>query len=128
MFDFGHGVSRFLGQLTKDGDHPLPKAKIAMLGDGIDLSKFPQPECIAIGKSFIRNTAVSFQPFKPFYLSSTGHGAIVAKLILRACPTASLHVARTHDAGNVDSKSGSIEILGNVSYRSEFRYILANKE
>lgn len=107
LFQFGAGVSK----LSAYGGN-FPRVKVAMLGDGIAPTRFP--DRIAAGKSFIRNRAARFQPFKPYYLSSTDHGANMAAMILQACPGAFFYVARVMEVGNVGSESSLPQKLAEV--------------
>lgn len=107
LFQFGASFSELSNYRNN-----LPRVKVAMLGDGIAPARFP--ERIAAGKSFIRNRAAPFQPFKPFYLSSTDYGANMAEMILRACPGAFFYVARVTEAGNAGSDSSLTRKLAEV--------------
>ncbi|KAK1240303.1 hypothetical protein MKX08_007745 [Trichoderma sp. CBMAI-0020] len=94
--DWADQLSR-IGEIVSNfaGSSSSASIKIAMIGDG--LARFT--EHIAAGRSFIQDGESGFRSLKPFYLSSTNHGARMTEIILQACQNARLYVARVTDIG-----------------------------
>lgn len=66
--------------------------RVAVIDDGVDLSCGEFSGSITMGVSFAlhpENVGI-----RPYYLSSSGHGTLMAKLIHRVCPAVNLYVAR----------------------------------
>jgi hypothetical protein len=72
---------------------------VAIIDDGIDHMQPGIKEYVHEGVSFYTERG-SFHsnsipgPWYPFYFSSTGHGTLMAELVLRVCPMARLYIAR----------------------------------
>jgi hypothetical protein len=91
LFDFG----QYLSSLVKEAKEL--NLRVAVLGDGVDADRFP--DRIVSGISYVRdrNSEYSYSPSKPYYISPSGHGNCMVDIILRACPLASIYVARVFD-------------------------------
>jgi len=75
---------------------PLQKAiRVAIIDDGTD---FMGPghfnDSIKEGRSFFTKQNENHTRIVPYYFSSTGHGTLMAKYVLKICPKAHLYIAR----------------------------------
>lgn len=100
----GETVSNFAGSSNS------ASVKIAMIGDG--LARFS--EQIVAGRSFIQKGESGFRSLKPFYLSSTNHGARMAEIIIQACRSARLYVARVTDIGHGSTEPSLTQNIARV--------------
>lgn len=77
-----------------DPPRELPEpVTIALIDDGVDINEQSLHGKIIGGRSFgLRN---SFEKLsKPYYVSSGGHGTVMASLICRVCPKTQLYVLK----------------------------------
>jgi hypothetical protein len=66
---------------------------IALIDDGVDINEQSLHAKIIGGRSFCQRD--SFQNLsKPYYVTSGGHGTVMASLICRVCPMAQLYVVK----------------------------------
>ncbi|GAB1318489.1 hypothetical protein MFIFM68171_08699 [Madurella fahalii] len=63
----------------------LPRIKIAIIDDGIDVMEHGLAEMVAGGLTFSDS---------PYFVSMTGHGTALARVIQRLCPHSRLYVAK----------------------------------
>lgn len=77
-------------------DPPLPlreEVTIALIDDGVDINEQSLHAKIIGGRSFCQRD--KFQNLsKPYYVTSGGHGTVMASLICRVCPKAQLYVVK----------------------------------
>ncbi|PMD28807.1 hypothetical protein L207DRAFT_642096 [Hyaloscypha variabilis F] len=75
---------------------PLPlreEITIALIDDGVDINEQSLHAKIIGGRSFCQRD--KFQNLsKPYYVTSGGHGTVMASLICRVCPKAQLYVVK----------------------------------
>lgn len=75
---------------------PLPiqePVTIALIDDGVDVSEQSLHAKIIGGRSFCQRDR--FQNLSmPYYVSTGGHGTVMASLICRVCPNAQLYVIK----------------------------------
>ncbi|KAF8251591.1 subtilisin-like protein [Wilcoxina mikolae CBS 423.85] len=98
----GHFAS-FLCNIPENIIRRTRPVKVAVIDDGIDMLDTQVNNSIAKGASFY----TSRDTIRSYFLSSHGHGTLMAKLILRICPTAELYIARL---GEADSFDGSKQL------------------
>lgn len=79
----------------------LEDIKVAIIDDGVDGFDPTVSQSIANGVSFCRGSSDLVQSY---YVSSGGHGTMMARLILRMCPTAKLYVARLQEYRSTSGK------------------------
>ncbi|KAK1245963.1 hypothetical protein MKX07_005032 [Trichoderma sp. CBMAI-0711] len=84
-------LSRFLE--TSQGSLKIPRVKVAIIDDGVDVSMTGLDEKIAIGKSF-SPYANSKDLMSPYFVSTSNHGTCMAYLICELCPMVELYVAK----------------------------------
>lgn len=104
LYRIGENVSKFAGSMSS------ASVKIAMIGDG--LTRFS--EQIVAGRSFIQEGESGFRSLRPFYLSPTNHGARMAEIIIQACQSARIYVARVTDIGHGSTKPSLIQNIARV--------------
>lgn len=75
------------------------RVRVAVIDDGIDgsLEYFYNRDNIADGETFLQGQGSGNRRPGSFYATSGGHGTLMAKLICRLCPQASLYVAKIGD-------------------------------
>ncbi|KAH8654473.1 hypothetical protein BGZ60DRAFT_532842 [Tricladium varicosporioides] len=85
---------------------PLPIQEpimIALIDDGVDINEQSLHAKIIGGRSFCQRDR--FQNLsKPYYVTSGGHGTVMASLICRVCPNAQLFVVKLDDYMGENSK------------------------
>lgn len=94
---------------------------MALIDDGVDLLQPALEKRVKAGISF--TTYFSSDTLtKPYYLSSLGHGTLMAKLISRVCPMAELYVARIDDplTGQLNIDSAAKVIQDEFSSHASF--------
>jgi hypothetical protein len=94
---------------------PLPlyePVTIALIDDGVDINEQSLQAKIIGGKSFCQRD--TFQNLsKPYYVTSGGHGTVMASLICRVCPKAQLYVVKLdehmseHSTRQITAKSAA---------------------
>jgi len=83
-------------EFIQNVDPPLPipvaeRVTVALIDDGVDISERSLNAKIIGGRSFCqRDKYLS----KPYYVTSGGHGTIMASLICRVCPSAQLYIVK----------------------------------
>ncbi|KAI8624862.1 peptidase S8/S53 domain-containing protein [Xylariaceae sp. FL1651] len=83
----------------------VPGLRVALLDDGVDPTQ-PGITGIVHGSSFSDHFNV------PFYVSATGHGTAMARIICEIYPMCRLYVANIHGARNDSGDKGSISLSG----------------
>ena len=81
----------------------LEDIKVAVIDDGIDGFENELSGSIAHGVSFCRSSD-SENLIRTYYVSSGGHGTMMARLIRRMCPTVKLYVARLEEYRSLSGK------------------------
>lgn len=77
---------------------PLEDIRVAIIDDGIDGFDPSVSKKIEKGVSFCRPLAPgSADLVRSYYVSSGGHGTMMAKLVSRICPPARLYIARLQE-------------------------------
>ncbi|KAE8447278.1 hypothetical protein EG329_010972 [Mollisiaceae sp. DMI_Dod_QoI] len=79
----------------------LEDIKVAIIDDGVDGFDPTVSQSIANGVSFCRDSS---DLVRSYYVSSGGHGTMMARLVLRMCPTAKLYVARLQEYTSATGK------------------------
>ncbi|KAI8960596.1 hypothetical protein F5Y11DRAFT_329178 [Daldinia sp. FL1419] len=79
------------------------RVKVALIDDGVDLSKLESYNGI------VSATGLSYYPRdgmteRPWHSSSSGHGTVMANMILRINPYVSLHVMKLKDSMSIEGK------------------------
>lgn len=83
-------------------DPPLPlpeEVSIALIDDGVDINEQSLHSKIIGGRSFYQRDKLQ-NLSKPYYVTSSGHGTVMASLICRVCPTARLYVIKLDEYTN----------------------------
>lgn len=77
-----------------DPPHPLHEpVTIALIDDGVDINEQSLHAKIIGGRSFCpRDSSQNLN--KPYYITTGGHGTVMASLICRVCPKAQLYVLK----------------------------------
>jgi hypothetical protein len=87
-------------------ESPLPLDKpvtIALIDDGIDINEQSLSARIIGGRCFCQRD--TFQNLsKPYYVTSGGHGTVMASLICRVCPKAQLYIVKLDEHISEHSK------------------------
>ncbi|PYI14016.1 subtilisin-like protein, partial [Aspergillus violaceofuscus CBS 115571] len=92
----------------------MEDVRVALIDDGVDIEEKTLRGKIVGGRSFFpRDHAQNLQ--RPFYVSGSGHGTVMASLICRVCPTAKLFVVKV--AEHVSASSGR-QISANSAARA----------
>jgi hypothetical protein len=85
---------------------PLPLREpvtIALIDDGVDINEQSLQAKIIGGRSFCQRN--KFQNLSmPYYVTSGGHGTVMASLICRVCPKAQLYVVKLDEHIGENSK------------------------
>jgi subtilisin family serine protease len=91
---------RAQAQLEGASNDQMPKqledVRVAVIDDGIDGFENDLSGSIAHGVSFCRSSD-SENLIRTYYVSSGGHGTMMARLIRRMCPRVKLYVARLEE-------------------------------
>ncbi|KUJ16880.1 uncharacterized protein LY89DRAFT_669327 [Mollisia scopiformis] len=85
-------------------DSPLPFVEpitIALIDDGVDIGEQSLHAKIIGGRSFCQRGE---NLNKPYYVTSGGHGTVMASLICRVCPRAQLYVVKLDEHMSENSK------------------------
>ena len=73
---------------------PIPEPiTIALIDDGVDVSEQSLHARIIGGRSFCQRDR-EHNLSMPYYVSTGGHGTVMASLICRVCPSAQLYVIK----------------------------------
>lgn len=96
-------------------DPPLPlhePVTIALIDDGVDINEQSLHAKIIGGRSFCpRDSSQNLN--KPYYITTGGHGTVMASLICRVCPKAQLYVLKLdehvseHSTRTITAKSAA---------------------
>ena len=83
----------FIQNVDTPKDLSLEPITIALIDDGVDINEQSLHAKIIGGRSFCQR---DFQQnlSKPYYVTSGGHGTVMASLICRVCPKAQLYVVK----------------------------------
>lgn len=105
---FANLVTSYYSELQSHGEHAIHHsdqakesagALVALIDDGVDLLDPSISGCVVGGKSFDYDGS----RVKPFWGSEKGHGTIMARTILKACPKTKLYCIRIR---TISSTSG----------------------
>lgn len=89
--------------------HEGDEVKVALIDDGVNICEKEFMEKFINGKSFsYYDYRSSNQREKQWYVSETGHGTVMAHMILRVCPMAKIYPIKLDTVSN--SKRGHAEI------------------
>lgn len=90
--------------------HKGDEVKVALIDDGVDLCERAFRDKIIHGKSlgYYWDGVQRDQRAKQWYVSETGHGTVMAHMILRVCPMAKIYPIKL-DTGK-DPKTGALRI------------------
>ena len=87
-------------------ESPLPlreEVTIALIDDGVDINDQSLHAKIIGGRSFCQRD--EFQNLsKPYYITSGGHGTVMASLICRVCPKAQIYVIKLDERMSENNK------------------------
>lgn len=89
---YGGSLARSPGGLPSETSKVV---KVALIDDGVDVDEVLIP-CIGSGASYDKAQG-SDKDSRSFYVSSLGHGTIMANCIRRVCPNIKLYVAKLDD-------------------------------
>lgn len=107
-------------------ESPLPihePVTIALIDDGVDINERSLPARIIGGRSFCQRTS-DRNLSKPYYVTSGGHGTVMASLICRVCPKAQLYVVKLDEHISENSKRQiTAKSAAKVSPRNSFEAI-----
>ena len=103
--DFSSEFNTFLNKIkrTKHGDDEI---KVALIDDGIGFDDKAFRNRAIPGKSFGYHSSDARE--KQWYVSETGHGTVMAHMILRVCPMAKIYPIRLDTSS--DFRGGSLRI------------------
>ncbi|KAF8244126.1 hypothetical protein K440DRAFT_610568 [Wilcoxina mikolae CBS 423.85] len=101
-------MDKFVSFITNLPDEikSQPAVRVAIIDDGIDSMQPGLKDSIEDGVTFYTQRGKFVNRTNPYYFSSTGHGTLMAQLVLRVCPKAQLYIARLNQG---HSSSGSIQ-------------------
>ncbi|RAH42554.1 S8 family peptidase [Aspergillus brunneoviolaceus CBS 621.78] len=86
-------VHLHVSQVRREHEVMDEDVRVALIDDGVDIEEKTLRGKIIGGRSFCpRDYAQHLQ--RPFYVSGSGHGTVMASLICRVCPTAKLFVVK----------------------------------
>ncbi|KAI8291534.1 hypothetical protein K4K60_001622 [Colletotrichum sp. SAR11_57] len=88
---------RALSSLPDLKGSKAPRVKLALIDDGINLGNLDDYN------GSVTSSGVSYFPGGPWHCSSTGHGTILANMIVRVNPWVELHVVRVQDGPSRNS-------------------------
>lgn len=106
----GH-VRRYLTfvRAARNNVKPRPAAiRVAILDDGYDGMDKKLNKTVVGGRSFFVRSSIegSFKLTNPYYCSTTGHGTVMARLVLSVCPDTELYIARLNQG---QSQNGTLQ-------------------
>jgi len=101
-------MDKFVSFITNLPDEikSQPAVRVAIIDDGIDSMQPGIKDSIEDGVTFYTQREKFVNRTNPYYFSSTGHGTLMAQLVLRVCPKAQLYIARLNQG---HSSNGSIQ-------------------
>ncbi|KOS20541.1 Major intracellular serine protease [Escovopsis weberi] len=99
----------------------IPPVKVALIDDGVDFSGIKTMNRL-LGRSFYYEGEGGTGKTRPYWNSTIGHGTLMARMILRICPAAVIHVIRLRSF--VAKGSDSVQIdqhsaVNAIKYASE---------
>lgn len=84
--------------------HPI---KIAVIDDGVTLSKLNNHEILKDGWPCL--STAEYGTSEPYYISGSGHGTMMARLVQMMCPFVNVYVTKV-DIYNENSTSVAISV------------------
>ncbi|KAI8278742.1 Major intracellular serine protease [Colletotrichum sp. SAR 10_98] len=108
---------RALSSLPDLKGSKAPRVKLALIDDGINLGNLDDYN------GSVTSSGVSYFPGGPWHCSSTGHGTILANMIVRVNPWVELHVVRVQDG---PSRNGGRNIFAGSAAKA-LRYAIDKK-
>ncbi|EQB43180.1 hypothetical protein CGLO_18193 [Colletotrichum gloeosporioides Cg-14] len=108
---------RALSSLPDLKGSKAPRVKLALIDDGINLGNLDDYN------GSVTSSGVSYFPGGPWHCSSTGHGTILANMIVRVNPWVELHVVRVQDG---PSRNGGRNIFAGSAAKA-IRYAIDKK-
>jgi hypothetical protein len=111
MLNFADKFKKIIALNDNITDLSLAPVQIALIDDGVDVTH-PDFHDIAgskfHGRSFQTSQHGSTQGLSPYWVSESGHGTLIARLIHKICPTAIIHIIKPQTFK--DEKTNNIQI------------------
>ena len=105
MEEFASYFRQIRALRDKITDPSLGPVKVAVIDDGADITHPDLKDAVILGKSFHHYRDGSTWRVSPYWDSPCGHGTLMARLILRICPSASIHVIKLQTVVGVGSEN-----------------------